>query len=270
LLPEGAAPPGAVLTGDVRGPACRFAQTLQASVGFLQHASGPGLLAEALLPDPCYWSPELPFTYQARLALAAPGRPTETHERLIGIRPLGARGTRLYYQGRGWTPRLVRLPGISASELPAWRGETLLLRVPSPADDVCREATLLGVMLVAELPNDAFLPDELARLARWPAVAIALVPPGTDLSKAVRTNARNLLLAASVGPGEALKVPEGAHLLLVDWDGRDETLANLPTMRPTLVARTAARAASPAAARAACDQLQRDLAGRAEAAGFCV
>jgi hypothetical protein len=54
-----------VLHGTLRGPFCETARTLPAEFAFhnLNQAQPP--TAEAVVPDPCTWSPELPHLYEA-------------------------------------------------------------------------------------------------------------------------------------------------------------------------------------------------------------
>ena len=63
------------LTGRVVGPTCEYSRTLSATVPFMArpsvempYAAAP-LIVEAIVPDPCFWSQELPFLYQAELEL---------------------------------------------------------------------------------------------------------------------------------------------------------------------------------------------------------
>jgi hypothetical protein len=54
-----------VLRGTLKGPICDVARTLPAEFAFrsVQDATPPA--AEAYVPDPCVWSPELPHVYIA-------------------------------------------------------------------------------------------------------------------------------------------------------------------------------------------------------------
>lgn len=54
-----------VLHGTLRGPECISARTLPAVVMFRQSASAQDGAVEAVVPDPCVWSTELPHVYQA-------------------------------------------------------------------------------------------------------------------------------------------------------------------------------------------------------------
>ena len=53
------------LHGTLRGPECATARTLPAVIMFRGIAASDGVAAEAIVPDPCVWSPELPHLYQA-------------------------------------------------------------------------------------------------------------------------------------------------------------------------------------------------------------
>jgi beta-galactosidase/beta-glucuronidase len=59
----------AELTGTISGPRVEGSRTLPATIALrpIAHAELPG--AEAILPDPCYWSPERPFLYDVTLEL---------------------------------------------------------------------------------------------------------------------------------------------------------------------------------------------------------
>jgi beta-galactosidase/beta-glucuronidase len=50
-----------VVSGTIRGPFCDKAHTLPADYSFRGLGSG---VAEAVVPDPCTWSPEVPHVYR--------------------------------------------------------------------------------------------------------------------------------------------------------------------------------------------------------------
>ena len=79
---------GSQLTGELIGPECRFAQTLSARIPFQDRGPGESLLAEAVVPDPCFWTPELPMLYKARIERKGPevvgqGAGIEKHEVVV-------------------------------------------------------------------------------------------------------------------------------------------------------------------------------------------
>ena len=64
-------PRNCALSGSIRGPFCRYASTLQSSASLVSRSHNGGLLAEAVLPDPCFWTPDLPHLYRVQVELAA-------------------------------------------------------------------------------------------------------------------------------------------------------------------------------------------------------
>jgi Glycosyl hydrolases family 2 len=53
------------LRGTLRGPYCEKARTLPAEFPFQDLSPARPLTAEAVVPDPCLWSPDLPHLYRA-------------------------------------------------------------------------------------------------------------------------------------------------------------------------------------------------------------
>src|SRR5687767_12799952 len=68
-LPRPVEDAGLSLVGQVRGPRCRLAEMLPASVPLVDLGPGPTLLAQAMIPDPCFWSPDLPAIYDVTVNL---------------------------------------------------------------------------------------------------------------------------------------------------------------------------------------------------------
>jgi hypothetical protein len=74
------------LTGTLRGPFCEAARTLPAEFAFREAGSGEAPLAEAVVPDPCQWSPELPHVYHVDVEARRKGRVLARHRATIGLR----------------------------------------------------------------------------------------------------------------------------------------------------------------------------------------
>jgi hypothetical protein len=69
-LPLEAQDPGRFqLGGRLVGPECERAHTLPTSAPFVARVVEGALLAEAVVVDPCFWTPDLPFLYRAKLEL---------------------------------------------------------------------------------------------------------------------------------------------------------------------------------------------------------
>ena len=95
---------GAQLTGRVVGPSCMYAKTLSAAIRLApkrtpQDSTAPRLLSEAIVPDPCFWSAEMPYLYRVEVELHAAGQLLAAAEWDLGIRPLGVRGRKLLLEG---------------------------------------------------------------------------------------------------------------------------------------------------------------------------
>ncbi|HEX7376578.1 MAG TPA: hypothetical protein VF278_05670, partial [Pirellulales bacterium] len=286
-LPRAGLPANCVLTGRVSGPTCEYARTLPATVSFVKprrvsaaeaetlvvdsgHSSphapreeseAETLVVEAILPDPCFWSQETPFVYRAELELKSDGQSVASAERLFGIRPLGARGRNLVWEGRRWVARAADCLELPERLLAAWRAADLALLVSNPGDALCAEATRLGAVLIADLTADEEeLPRALRRLARWPAVTMALVASGATLAADIRSGARNLLLAEHRDAASATPPGSQADLVICEAASTAELvrLAGDLTI-PALAWRAAGWCDDLAAARRQCDVLQRDL-----------
>lgn len=269
-------PPGAQLSGRVIGPSCAYAQTLSAAIRLTpkqtpSNALEPApLLAEAIVPDPCFWSAEMPFLYRVEVEVRSGDHAPAAAERTLGIRPLGARGKKLILEGRPWVVRAIHNLQLPASNLSAWHAADAVMAVEDPDDELCREASRLGVWLAAWIsPRADRVEAELRRLSRWPCVALAVLDSEAELSAAARTAARNLLLAQHVGPGARLAPADWADAAICEDDDVERLAARAaPCIKPVLALRRGSWHDDLAAARRACDQLQRDLAGRGDFAGY--
>ncbi|HKD35358.1 MAG TPA: hypothetical protein VKB78_01115 [Pirellulales bacterium] len=185
-LPSDPSLEGRRLTGRLIGPECCFSKTLPATIPFIDRGPGDGFLAEAIVPDPCFWTPELPFLYRAILELSPRGgdvvyssrsvvrtvitaafgseaqarrerdeyttkTPRLLVDRPFAIRRLGAIGRSLYLDGKRWVPRGICVDQASQSDLAAARNASAALVLPAPDDAFCLEASRLGVPLFVQV-----------------------------------------------------------------------------------------------------------------------
>jgi hypothetical protein len=299
------------LAGTVSGPVCPYAQTLPASFALSDRGPGTALLAEALVCDPCFWTPQLPYLYQVVVELRRGAQVIERAQRPFGIRRLGAQGRNLIFERKRWVLR-----GIAADELtvadsvenrlgegdspvlprdhPAdgarrktgtvsaglgigfdlaeWREASVAMVVKCPDDALCREASQVGVLLVAEISGSIDdLAAQLHRLGRWPAVGIAVIDGMPEPQAALRRAAPNILLAQRFGPGEPVLPAPWAHVALCEVGDALELPAPVADGRgPTIVLRRACPQSNVSQARSLCDRLQRDMASIGDFAGYLV
>ena len=78
-----------MLRGTLRGPYCEHARTLPAEYAFRDVGPGEAAAAEAVVPDPCLWSPELPHVYHADVEAVRGEQLVAEYHGQIGLRKAG-------------------------------------------------------------------------------------------------------------------------------------------------------------------------------------
>jgi hypothetical protein len=253
------------LGGALVGPTCRYGETLIAKFALRDRGPGESLLAEAVIPEPCFWTPDMPHLYEAHVELRRDGQPIASAARVVGIRNLGVRGRKLIYDGQRWVLRGASVE-FPTTDFAPWRDSGTAMVVRCPDDALCDEASRGGVLLVATLQGHEA--DQIRRLARWPAVSMAIFPSGThvDLS-GLKTN---LLLAERFPPGQPIAPQPWSSVAVCGIDDARQSIdaiARCPVA--VIAARPAGKFASVPEARRLCDRLQSDLAIACEAPGSC-
>ncbi len=254
------------LSGTLTGPYCQYAHTLPITVSLIDRGPGDAPLAQAVVPDPCCWTPELPFLYRARVELRRSGGIVASEERTLGIRPLGARGRRFYYEGKPWVLRGVYRSSADLAELSSFRAADAAAYIDDPSDKYCAAASEQGVLIVAKLSATAATRENIRRLARHAAIGLIVldrIVPDTE----PREIARNILIGHHEAKASQLQVPAGSSVVVIDADH----IAQIASSSVPVVAfRPAGEPSSIAEGRRRCDALQRDLAGGPEIAGYLV
>jgi Glycosyl hydrolases family 2 len=74
------------LRGMLRGPYCEKARTLPAEFPFQDLSPARPLTAEAVVPDPCLWSPDLPHLYRADVEAICGAQVIAEYHGEIGLR----------------------------------------------------------------------------------------------------------------------------------------------------------------------------------------
>ncbi|MFV2066557.1 MAG: hypothetical protein ACC645_06215, partial [Pirellulales bacterium] len=257
------------LTGTVWGPHSTIARTLPArldlrDLGVDREADRPpARLAEAILPDPCFWLPQRPYWYDVEIAVRRGDTPIVEVQRRLGIRPFGARGTDLLLEGRRWVMRgAVARSGDRRLAQTACREEVCLM-IRDPSDELLDEASRFGVLLVADFdhdPGDDGVAAQLERLARWPAVAMTRLPAASDPRRWRRRPPRNLLLAQRFGPDDPVQVaPWAAVAVVEDHDPTRLARRTAGIGVPVVAVSLGVRPVGGGAIWRGCDSLQRTL-----------
>lgn len=263
------------LSGELVGPFCRYSDTLPARIRFSDRGPGPTLLAEAVVPHPCFWTPELPFMYRVtvRLSNTSGALTTIANERPFGIRRLGVQGTSIYLDAKRFVLRGIQLDSPNVGDLKAAREAASALYLDDPNDVILEEASEEGVLLAVRLGDNTAeekLIAEVARVGRWPAVAVVVLDGDVPACKDLQRAARNTLLAQRVTSGELSATSLRPWADLLWWEvSRVEAAIVCPSHNlPLIVYRPAAEAATIAERRLNCDRLQAELAPLGDFAGY--
>jgi hypothetical protein len=302
------------LRGTIDGPHCAYAHTLTAAVSLREVTVRPPvgnpaiLLREAALPDPCFWTPQLPHRYRLKLQLAHGNEVLAEADRWLGLRPLDVRGQGFWFDGAGWVLRAANRELVPGANLTQWRDASLAMIVRSPQDALCEEASKVGVLLIAEIGG--FAPQvvaQLQRLSRHAAVGMAIVASTDPLDIDVRRVAGGIMLiqrlvatsgldataglSSSASPQASSFTPHASPTGATGsasastlsepqpWPQALLVVGSEPTFvehvagkfsLPVIVETAVASCPTLAAARRACDTLQADTAGRSHIAGYLI
>ncbi len=262
---------GVTISGKVRGPLCRYSHTLPATLPLRDLGPGPTLLAQAVVPDPCCWSPSLPALYEVQVEVRDGERVRVTARWSLGIRRFGAARKNLILEGRRWVLRGVECDADATTDLRHWRQAAAVLVTEQPADELCREASLEGVMIVARL-GESDVARQLARLSRWAAVAVAVVPgPAWESMDELQQVAPNVLLAQPVADDTPVEPRPQTDLLFCRVSSETKLAqAAARYALPIVAVRPFQKVLAVGRARRHCDRLQRDLAPHVDCAGYVV
>lgn len=267
-------PRGCTLAGSIYGPSCEYARTLPAKISLHDLGDGAGLLAEAVVPDPCCWTPRLPYLYEVTVQLRRGDEVLAEVQRPFGIRTLGARGSDLLLEGKrivvrgggGWR-QSAAMPQHSL-----WHDSSMAMLVDEPSDELCRQADSTGVLLIARLSGSA--DDAAARLrqlGRFASIGIVILDDEAARVENIGKPRSGVLLAQQIRSGGAFDVRPWADVIVCDLSQAAAEEFDLGKVTcPVLMYRGEDSPASPKQARAVCDRLQRDLAAVGQFAGYLV
>ena len=242
------------LTGKLIGPQCAFAHTLPAHMKFASRQGNlplpPGegwgegaassapkgrskaetLLAEAVVPDPCCWTPELPFLYRAQLELrrsrvpgvevlrAPSGMPDPEVvlqvDCVLGIRRFGVRGKNFYFEGKRFVLRGVSSGTGSFLQWPRSKN------VPVPFSDELAPGATAG--RAPSAPNGRSSAAEFAR-ETW----TALVVPNPSEKFCEFASRQGIFLIADLTNIPPLPLGEGQPALSLSMGGEGDLSSQL-------------------------------------------
>lgn len=225
-----------VVRGSVRGPFCRFSRTLPTT-----HQITDG---DAVIVDPCYWTPSMPFRYEITLQVDGVDGITRDPTFLWGMRWCVPHKQDLRLNGKRFVVRAIQ-PKHLEFDLSLLRELSCALMIDSPSDELCESASDLGVVIIDSSTESANLVREMNRHA---SVHFACTT----------TSTRSDVLSASYD------AHSNSHII-VATEGNEMESGD----RPTFVQRQIA-SGDITDMRRACDSLQRDLAKFGQFAGYVI
>ncbi len=271
-LPAELARDGWAIRGQVVGPTCCYSRTLLARIPLFERNQADDLLSLAIVPDPCFWTPAMPFLYRVEVTLVQDGVELPTLTREIGVRPLTTRGRSLLLEGKSWVLRGARSSSVATYAPGIWHESDMAQWIRSPSDEQCRVASRIGMLLAVEIPASVpTLESELRRLVAYPAVGLIVITSEPKLSVSIVSTARGAILVERL-PNATAQPSPWAQAVLCDATDEDALRQVAAASRlPVIVERKLDQPAlDPGAARLECDRLQRDLAGPDNFAGYLV
>jgi len=269
------------VTGSIRGPLCNLSHTLPATIALRDMGPGPTLLGSAAVPDPCFWSTQLPALYHVHVELrdGDQGPVIDTFDQTIGMRRLGAAGRNLLWEGKRWVfrgvgeqPHATNSDAAIDSLVASYRDASAAMYITNPGESVCRSASHAGVIVIARLTEANNIEQQLRALARWGAVAAVVLPDDLEATaEELHTAAPNLLLAQHFDGDTEVRAAAWADVIVCRVNDPTRFPSSVATCQlPILAERRLAEETSVAEARVQCDRLQRDLAPGGDYAGYLV
>jgi hypothetical protein len=269
--------PADALPKKVVGPSCAYSQTLSASYWLSMQETDDAIVQNAIVTDPCYWTPELPFLYELQ------GDSSES-PKTIGLRDWRSQGHALRLDGQNLVLRGVPVGDeqLTNADWQALRDLQLALVVTDPSIEFCWSAARQGVPLVVMVeegpdltdaqphgPGSHDLDDTLRQLAICPGVLIVLL--GVDALQAAIDPLPGGPLYGIAICDEVVAPPDWARCMgVVIEESKLAEVANERPNWPLLVFRHGDGFDTWQEARRACEQLQADCAPLTNLAGYFV
>lgn len=266
------------LTGTLHGPESLYAKTLPARFSLRTLKPGSDLLAELTIPDPCFWTPEMPLLYRLDMQWQDAADKTNEVSQFVGIRRWGIDRTALRLSGRRTVLRGMDVgsTGLSQEQFMQAHKTQLTLIVHQPDEACCEATSRIGTGLIADLRGISEWPvmsSHLARIHRWPSILMAIVDTtqvatenqfatGVPILQPLNSTNREIANWAS---GGLIELNESNPLPAPSLLAHDTT-----SEKPILAIRHNRQTLELTTVRQACDRLQSDLAPQFDLAGYFV
>ena len=258
------------ITGFARGPFCKFSKTLTADFPLspVIQAGVNAQSVEALVIEPCYWTPHLPFLYEFHLKLQmADGRVEDVILR-TGLKRWQRVGRNLQLEHKRIVLRGLQCDAPDEQSLQAARQHETTLLVRNPEDRVCELAGQWGVPVIADLREETQLQDICLKLDWYPAVLLILLTP--DQLAEVRPPQHCLVAASITGNDPEDCKPNRSDVIAVELPPGKRPHSWLAGSDKPVIAISCDPDSDIPEARSHCDRLQAELAPHFDLAGYIV
>ncbi|MCC6492382.1 MAG: hypothetical protein IT424_05115 [Pirellulales bacterium] len=257
------------VSGVLYGPKCLYARTLPTCFTLSgELAPGAPAAASGIIPEPCYWTEELPFLYEARLTVRYASGVQREWSHTFGLRRLEVHGRHLRMERRRTVLRGLASRGVDESILRQARDCQAALLAPHPGADVLRQADTIGVRLLIDLrEGSGGAVNELAAFYWHPSVHAVLL----SREELQRTDPGGPLAGVAVSDLDVVdgnSVDNGDFVVAVVISGQRPPATVHAIDKPVIAIRYDDAYVDVASAREAADSLQAELAPEFDLAGY--
>ncbi len=266
----------AEISGFLRGPFCDYSKTLTAdfSLRKLPGAQHGANSVEALVMEPCYWTPSLPFIYELHLILKMVDGTTVNSTLLTGIKRFSCQRDNLRLEGKRIVLRGLRCRSLDEQVLQAARAHETALLVHKPVPAMCELASRAGVPLIVDLRESSDPLQTMAGKLDWcPAVCVVLlgVDQLAEIGEEWNTLQHSCVAVTASAHSTATEISKVNYqaLALELAPGERPPAWTAKIDKPVIAISSGPEATIPEA-RKRCDRWQAELAPEFDLAGYLV
>jgi hypothetical protein len=262
----------ASINGFVRGPLCAYSKTLTADYA-LRPVDKPTFthILEALVLDPCYWTPLLPFLYDLNLAVLSCDASVSNEVLKFGMKRWHCESRNLRLQLRRIVLRGTLVSGPDEDGFRRARKHEVALMVDGYSERVCELGGQIGVPLVVDLRKNTSKWEEVFRALDWhPAVFLSVLNKAQILGRELSYHwPRASFIAVCVGSADEFEDLKCDAYAVELQPGERPPAWAATCDKPVIVIRKDPES-NIHTARAGCDKLQAELAPEFDLAGYFV
>ena len=260
------------IEGQLYGPHCSRSHTLPARYTLTDQGAGTTLLARAMLPDPCFWSAEIPALYEVTLQLSHNGQIQQQYQTLYGLPSLLIKNQQFQLNTEPWILRAAHVNKLARWSADACREQSLALVVDRLDESLLQEASQLGIWIIAILTgSEAKICDQLSKLVASPAVCMGVIQGTVKDPEQLQNSAPNMLLGQWVRQASDLPPAQWCQFVFCDFrTAADFSQSIKGCSLPIVAVRSVDETCSLEEALEACQLLESDAITAEPIAGYAI